>query len=141
MPQTPNWNILRHGLRFNFGGGGTANQRTNAIQNRAWKQRRPIPGEIDYTIHTLYPIDVDAGEHFMRLRTGVDYFPHPPRIGAMQEFMAQADLWIWFNMYRKAAVGPGTGQMLYWTQGMGGIPVPVANLQNQMSIPGLSKQA
>lgn len=130
-------NHQRQGMQFTFGGGGTANQRTNRIQQTAWKQRRVKPGAVDYIINTLYPIDVDAGEHFMRLRTGIDYFPHPPRVGAMQEFLAQADLWIWYNMYKKAAVGP----RIDWQQGMGGIPIPVANLQYQLAVPGLQKTA
>lgn len=130
-------NVYRQGMQFLFGGGGTANQRTNEIERVAYRRTRPTPGEVDYVLKTSYPIDLDAGEHFMRLRTGSDYFPYPPRIGAMQEFLPQADLWIWYNMYKKAAVGPG----LYWTQGMGGIPVPVANLQYQYAVPGLTKTA
>lgn len=132
-----NVNQARQGLRFNFGGGGTANQRTNRIQQQAWKQKRAATGAVDYVINIDYPINLDAGEHFMRLRTGIDYFPYPPRIGAMQEFLAQANLWVWYNMFKKAAVGPG----LFWTQGMGGIPVPVANLQYQLAVPGLGKNA
>lgn len=136
-----NWNILRQGMRFHFGGGGTANQRTSAIEKRAYKQRRAKPGAVDYVLSTPYPIDLDAGEHFMRLRTGIDYFPYPPRVGAMQEFIRQADLWIWYTMYRKAAVGPGSGAMLQYQQGMAGIPIPLTNLQWQYAVPGLTKSA
>lgn len=102
------------------------------------KQRRPIPGEVDYFAGLgRYPINFDAGEHFMRLRTGIDFFPFPPRIGSMQSMLPQFDMLIYANMYRKPQVGP----MLDFTQGMAGIPTPVVNLQWQLAVPGLTKSA
>lgn len=121
------------------GWGGTANRRTNEIDRRAYVTRRPIPGEVDYTIDVVnrYPIYLDAGEHFFRLRTGWDYFPYPPRVGIMNAFMPQQDVLVWSNMYRKAPVGP----LMTFQQGMAGMPIPVANLQYQMAVPGLTKIA
>jgi hypothetical protein len=102
------------------------------------KQRKPAPGEVDYFIGQAgYPINMDAGEHFFRLKTGFDYFPFPPMIGAMQEFLPQFDMLIWHSMYRKAPVGP----FLDWQFGMAGLPVPVANVQNQLAVPGMTKVA
>lgn len=104
----------------------------------ATKQRRPKPGEVDYFAGLGgYPLNYDAGEHFMRLRTGIDYFPFPPRIGAMQEFMPQVDMLIYHDMYRKAPSGP----TIDFIQGMAGVPVPLANLQWQLVVPGFNKTA
>jgi len=115
--------------RFMFAGDKTAYRK---------KQRKPVPGEVDYFIgQEGYPLNFDAGEHFFRLKTGFDYFPFPPMIASIQEFLPQFDMLIWHSMYRKAPVGP----FLDWQPGLSGLAVPVANVQNQVSVPGLGKVA
>jgi hypothetical protein len=110
------------------------------LDKRAYNrnQRRPRPGEVDYLRgQEGYPINLDAGEHFFRLHTGIDFPWFPPMIGAMQEFLPQVDMLIWQNMYRKAPVGP----LFDWQPGLAGLPTPVANTQYQLTVPGLTKVA
>lgn len=108
------------------------------LDKRAYPQRRPNPGEVDYFAGLgKYPLNFDAGEHFMRLRTGIDYFPYPPRVGIMNAFLPQFDMVVWHSMYRKPPVGP----LLDAQPAMAGMPTPVANLQYQLAVPGLTKTA
>lgn len=73
-----------------------------------------------------YPFDFDGSLRFTRPKTGIDYFPYPPRIGMVSGFMPQLDSWVWAQGYGKNAYGPGTTQ-------------PVVNLGYQVTVPGLNK--
>lgn len=109
-----------------------------ASDKTAFRRRKPKSGEVDYIgSYGNYPINLDAGERFMRLRTGIDYFPYPPRIGAMQAFLRQMDVIVWRDMYRR----PPTGPLLVAQVGPGGAAIPVVNTQYQIAVPGLTKSA
>lgn len=112
--------------------------RSRTTDKTAFRQRKAQSGEVDYVAGLGgYPLNFDAGEHFMRLRTGIDYFPFPPRIGAMSSFMPQLDVLVWHGMYRRKPTGPNFTMQ----PGPHGMPTPLTNLSWQLSVPGLLKQA
>ncbi len=117
---------------------GQSRSKSRVTDKNAFRQKRANPGEVDYTAGIGgYPVNLDAGEHFMRLRSGIDYFPFPPRIGAMSAFMPQLDVLVWHTMYRRPPTGPNINAQL----GPAGLVVARNNLQWQLAVLGLTKNA
>lgn len=81
-----------------------------------------------------YPFDYDASLRYTRQKTGYDFFPvldnaHTfQQLGCVSGLMPEQDILVWAQGYAKDPFGPIVSQL-------------PANLQWQITIPGLSKQA
>ncbi len=79
-----------------------------------------------------YPTDLDGSLRYVRLATGIDYFPWiggdgtVAQIGAVNGFMRQLDVRVWSQMTGKVPSGPFS-------------TTSPLNLQWQVTVPGLSK--
>lgn len=70
---------------------------------------RPRSGDTPWlNRNTSYPFNFDASERYMRLPTGIDEFPFPPIIGAMQPFYPMQDMLIYQGAFGEQPYGPGT---------------------------------
>jgi hypothetical protein len=91
-----------------------------------------------------YPYDLDGSLRFTRPRTGVDFWPtHSNRdnfqqLGDVAGLMAQQDALVWAQGYGRAPSGPLVTPLGEWLPSTVTEP---ANLQWQITIPGLNKQS
>lgn len=80
-----------------------------------------------------YPFDFDASLRFVRLATGIDFWPthsnydNYQQLGCVSGFMPQQDATVWATMFGKDPFGPIASAL-------------PENLQYQITIPGLNKQ-
>jgi len=75
---------------------------------------------------TSYPFNFDASLRYMRPKTGIDFFPYPYLIGALNPFWQMQDVFVYQGAFKVAPFGPGT-------------TTQPRNLQNQLQVPGLNK--
>lgn len=79
--------------------------------------------------HDGSPFDLDAGERITRFKTGIDKWPYPPIIGSIQPFLPQMGTVIVFQQATAIPIaGPNVMLGNYF------------NIQNQITVPGLTKQ-
>jgi hypothetical protein len=95
------------------------------IDKMAFKSRG---GQVD-----AYPFDFDGSLRNTRPASGIDYFPHHSnvdnfaKLGCVSGFLPQQDNAVWGMGYAKTPFGPMTDFL------------PI-NLQNSITVPGLTKQ-